>query len=53
MWVESIDNRFKKAAKNSLDVLNDPQSSWKYVVNMYYTNICTVTPSLLKSILSG
>ena len=51
MWVESIDNRFKKASENSLDVLNDPQ--WKYVVNMYYTNICTVTPSLLKSILSG
>ena len=26
----------KEATENSLDVLNDSQSSWKYVENMYY-----------------
>ena len=31
--------QFKEATENSLDVLNDPQSSWKYVENMYYMNI--------------
>ena len=41
--------QFKEATENSLDVLNDPQSSWKYLENMYYEY--TVTPSLLKSIL--
>ena len=29
----------KEATENALDVLNDPQSSWKYVENMYYMNI--------------
>ena len=31
--------QFKEATENSLDVRNDPQSSWKYVENMYYMNI--------------
>ena len=31
--------QFKEATENFLDVLNDPQSSWKYVENMYYMNI--------------
>ena len=31
--------QLKEATENSLDVLNDPQSSWKYVENMYYMNI--------------
>ena len=43
--------QFKEAKENSLDVLNAPQSSWKYVENMtYYMNIQS---NLLKSILSG
>ena len=32
-------SQFKEATENSLDVLNDPQSSWKYIENMYYMNI--------------
>ena len=43
--------QFIDTTENSLDVLNDPQLSWKYVENMYYMN--TVTPFLLKCILSG
>ena len=31
--------QLKEATENSLDILNDPQSSWKYVENMYYMNI--------------
>ena len=31
--------QIREAIENSLDVLNDPQSSWKYVENMYYMNI--------------
>ena len=30
--------QFKVATEDSLDVL-DPQSSWKYVENLYYMNI--------------
>ena len=40
--------QFKEATENSLDVRNDPQSSWKYVLYEY-----RVTPSLLNSILSA
>ena len=42
--------QFKKATENSLDELNDPQSSWKYVVKWYEY---TVKSTILKSILSG
>ena len=28
--------QFKEATEKSLDVLNDPQSSWKYVENVLY-----------------
>ena len=46
--------QYKEAAQNSLDVPNDPQSSWKYVENNKYVLYeYTVTPSLLKSILSS
>ena len=31
--------QFKETTENSLYVLNDPQSSWKYIENMYYMNI--------------
>ena len=31
--------QFKEATENSLDILNDPQLSWKYIENMYYMNI--------------
>ena len=45
--------QFKEATENSLDVLNDPQSSWKYVENMYYMNIqlspLSLKPSFLLS----
>ena len=45
--------QFKEATENSLDVLNDPQSSWKYVENnMYILYEYTVKSTLLKSILS-
>ena len=44
--------QFKEATEFLGCTFNDPQSSWKYVENMYYMNIYTVTPSLLKSILS-
>ena len=30
--------QFKEATENSLDVLNDQQTSLKYVENMYYMN---------------
>ena len=38
--------QFKEATENSLDVLNDPQSSWKYVENMYNMNIQSSSPFL-------
>ena len=38
--------QFKEATENSLDVLNDPQSSWKYVENMYNMNIQSSPPFL-------
>ena len=41
-------NSCMEAKENSLDVLNDPQSSLKYVLNKY-----TVKSTLFKSILSG
>ena len=41
-------NSIQEGNKYSLDELNDPQSSWKYVENMYYT----VKSTPLKSILS-
>jgi len=31
--------QFKEATEKSLDVLNAPQSSWKYVENIYYMNV--------------
>ena len=37
---------FKEATENFMDVLNDPQSSWKYVENMYYMNIQLIPLSL-------
>ena len=46
-------SQFKEATENSLNVLNDPQSSWKYVEIMYYVYDYTVKSTLLKSILSG
>ena len=44
--------QFMEATENYLDVLNDPQSSWKYDENMYYMNIQSKY-TLLKSILSA
>ena len=36
VWTMEVIIQFKEATENSLD---DPQSSWKYVENMYYMNI--------------
>ena len=42
--------QLKEATENSSKILNDTQSSRKYVENMYYINIQS---TLFKSILSG
>ena len=38
--------QFKEATENSLDLFNDPQSSWKCVENMYDMNIQLIPLSL-------
>ena len=38
--------QFKEANENYLDVLKDPQSSWKYFENMYCMDIQLSTLSL-------
>ena len=50
MFAMEVVNQLKGATENSLDLLNNSESSWKYVENMYYE--CAVGPSLLKSLSS-
>ena len=38
--------QFKEATENSLDLFNDPQSSWKCVENMYDMNISFIEKEL-------
>ena len=39
LWTMVVVVHFREATENFLDLRKDPQSSWKYVENMYYMNI--------------